>query len=152
MNVVSPAMNLPTSSFGVVPASSAAAFTKFWKICFHTHHSLYALANGVMPFASSLAIASTISEVVFGTAVMPASSSSALLYTMFIRLPLTGNPRTLPSEELMLILTASVIAAASGSFVKSALYSANVSMSPPAVVWNTSGVLPAAIFDFNTVL
>ncbi|MNP86583.1 hypothetical protein D3C76_1869130 [compost metagenome] len=68
------------------------------------------------------------------------------------RLPLTGRPSTLPSEEVMLARTASVIAAARGSFVKSALYSAKVSISPPAVVWNTSGVLPAAILDFRTVL
>ncbi|MNN33785.1 hypothetical protein D3C81_1475550 [compost metagenome] len=68
------------------------------------------------------------------------------------RLPFTGRPNTLPSVEDMFERTASVMAAASGSLVKSALYSAKVSISPPAVVWNTSGVLPAAILDFKTVL
>ncbi|MNE45398.1 hypothetical protein D3C80_1396800 [compost metagenome] len=58
----------------------------------------------------------------------------------------------MPSMDDIFERTASVIAAASGSFVKSALYSAKVSISPPAVVWNTSGVLPAAILDFRTVL
>ncbi|MNW02971.1 hypothetical protein D3C71_1988340 [compost metagenome] len=105
-----------------------------------------------MPLASSLVMASSNSAVVFGTSVMPASASSFLLYISTNRLPLTGRPSTLPSEELILERTASVIAPASGSLVRSALYSAKVSISPPAVVWNTSGVLPAAIFDFNTVL
>ncbi|MNJ45666.1 hypothetical protein D3C77_407730 [compost metagenome] len=68
------------------------------------------------------------------------------------RFPFTGKPSTLPSEELILLRTASVIAPASGSFVRSTLYSAKVSISPPAVVWNTSGVLPAAILDLRTVL
>ncbi|MNI79653.1 hypothetical protein D3C73_1361260 [compost metagenome] len=102
--------------------------------------------------ASSLVMASSSSAVVLGTLVMPASASSFLLYISTNRLPLTGSPSTLPSEEVIFERTASVIAAASGSLVRSALYSAKVSISPPAVVWKTSGVLPAAIFDLSTVL